>query len=95
MADDAHEEGAHPIDRLNFVVRLFANGDLLTGGRGVLKVVRLMPEIDGFGVVRGAHVNGVVVVVCPQDSGRVRVTADADDGPCINGRAKIWMEVEN
>ena len=49
--------------------------------------------MNGFGVLRGAHFKGVVVVLGPQKTGCVHVTADAVDEPCINGRSKIEREI--
>ena len=49
--------------------------------------------MNGFGVLRGAHFEGVVVVLGPQKTGCVNVTADAVDEPCINGRSKIEREI--
>ena len=49
--------------------------------------------MNGFGVLRGAHFKGVVVVLGPQKTGCVHVTADAVDEPYINGRSKIEREI--
>ena len=56
---------------------------------------KLWSYMNGFGVLRGAHFKGVVVVLGPQKTGCVHVTADAVDEPCINGRSKIERVCEN
>ena len=67
VAHDAHEERTHPVDRVDFVVRLAVEGDFLAGHVGVGRVERLKPEMDGFGVVRSTHFWGVVIVQCPRN----------------------------
>ena len=60
MADNAHEEGTHPVNGTDLVIRLPSEGYLLSGGGGFRGFEGLLPQIYGCTGRRIAHFNFVI-----------------------------------